>query len=124
MCVHAHVCVCLMRQGGPCWVAVLCGPLTLAHQFQSGSMTGTPLSAMTFFIRPPAPTRVLHYGALPGQCRQASPEEATGREEKEMKEVPASQKEKKNPDPISIKILPFSFFHAVITGLPKLYWEK
>lgn len=30
----------------------------------------------------------------------------------------------KNPDPISIKILPLSRFLEVITGLPKLYWEK
>lgn len=46
-CSCVCVCVGLMRRGGPCWVAVLRGPLTLAHQFQSGSTTGTPLSATT-----------------------------------------------------------------------------
>ena len=35
-----------------------------------------------------------------------------------------TQKKKKSPDPISIKILPLSGFLEVITGLPKLYWES
>lgn len=34
--------VTLMRLGGPCWVNVLCGPLTLVHQFQSGTTRPPP----------------------------------------------------------------------------------
>lgn len=30
----------------------------------------------------------------------------------------------KNPDPVSIKILPLSHFPEVITELPMLYWGK
>lgn len=78
--------------------------------------------ALPFLPRPllsATPTRVLHYGALPGQCLETSPEEATGRERD--KEGPDFTKEK---NPIFIKILPLSCFLEVITGLPKLDWGK
>lgn len=39
---NTFVHVTLMRLGGPCCVNVLCGPLTLVHQFQSGSTTPPP----------------------------------------------------------------------------------
>lgn len=54
------------------------------------------------------PTRVLHYAALPGQCLETSPEEATERGREGAKEGSGFPKKKKNPDPISIKILPLS----------------
>lgn len=43
----AFVHVPLMRLGGPCWVNVLRGPLTLVHQFQSGSTALPPLASAT-----------------------------------------------------------------------------
>lgn len=97
-------------------------PLPWPISFNQAARQALPFLPWPLFIRPLAPTRVLHYGALPGQCLETSPEEATGTEGNE--EGFDFTKEKKKPDPISIKILPLSRFREVITGLPKLYWGK
>lgn len=93
--------------------------------FNQEARQALPFLPRPLSIRPPAPTRVLHYSALPGQCLETSPEEAAWRErDEEGFEFTRKKRKKKSPDPISIKILPLSQFLEVITGLPKLYWES
>lgn len=76
---NTFVHVTLMRLGGPCCVNLLCGPLTLVHQFQSGSTTPPPSPPRPLSIRLPASTRVLHYCALLDQRSETSAEDAERR---------------------------------------------
>lgn len=122
VCARVRVCVSVWwdREGHVGW------PFSVAPLPWPISFNQAARQALPFLPRPllsATPTHVLHYGALPGQCLEISPEEATGRERDKDKEGPDFTKEK-NPDPIFIKILPLSCFLEVITGLPKLDWGK
>lgn len=107
--VCVYVCVGLMRRGGPCWVAVLRGPLTLAHQFQSGSVTSTPPPPP--FCHDPSPLGhhcphvyyiTVHYLVSAWRYHPWKPQ---GGSETKTKKVPSSQKKKrKGPIPFLLRV--------------------
>ena len=55
--------------------------------FNQEARQALPFLPRPLSIRPPAPTRVLHYGALPGQCLETSPEKAAWRDAKKKKKA-------------------------------------
>lgn len=85
VCVCVRVCVCLMRQaklgGRALWPPYLGPSVSIKQHDRHSPSLPRPLS-----IRSPAPTRVFHYGALPVQCLETSPEEAAEME-REMGKV-------------------------------------
>lgn len=103
MCVFVFVSVWSDREGN---VGLLysMAPLPWPINFNQAARQALPFLPRPFCIRPPVPTRVLYYTALPGQCLETSPEEATERE----RELEGFGFTKEKKDPVSIKILPLS----------------
>ena len=77
-----------MRQIGPCWVAATSWPpLLWPISFNQVARQALPIAAKTPSpLGHRAPTRVPHYGALPGQVLETSTEEVMDRKS-EMRTV-------------------------------------
>lgn len=128
--MDSEVCACVLmcvsvwcdREGHVGWPYSV-APLPWPISFNQAARQAPPFLPRPLSIRPPAPTRVLHYAALPGHSLETSPEEATERGKRDGECSDFTKKEKKPLIPFLLRFLP-SRFLEVITGLPKLYWRK